>query len=749
MIAEVRQFEAMERVIPDNIPEEMRALQQWVLWRKEDRGGKPTKVPYQVNGRTASSTDPTHWVTFGEVLAALEDNSEASGIGFVFTQDDDFIGIDLDDCLDSERKPLPWAQSIIDALKTYVEVSPSGTGLKLFFRGEFPLDRGRKIKREDGGAIEVYTKGRYFTVTGNRFGDQCELANVESSTLASFADHYFTPVNKPELQPIQYREPTASNRPDIVSRAHKYALAYPPAISGQGGHDTTFRLACVLVNGFELDQATALTILQGWNLGCQPAWSAKELEHKIKSAASVGASGDRGYMLTEPEANSSHAIASDVDLSNFHGCREFDDSSLSIIKKPSETTPAIILEPPGFIGDVYRHILASSLYPLPEVSLMAATSLMSVLACRKVKTFKGATPNVYMMGIAESGSGKNHPRGVVRNILNAAGGSNLVGPETFKSGSAILESLDNQPAFIAQIDEIRDLFKAVSGKQASPWLQEISTVLLTSWGSGLASPWKASARADSRYNREIYCPQMVVFGTSTALIWQSITTEMKDGGLLGRFCVLQSHGSSEMQCDPFDESHDEVPTSIIEFARKWVDYRPSGNLSSQHPAPFSVPLTDDAKDAFRQHWASIKKESEGADEATRGILTRSQEITTRLALVAACACHDPTDGCDGLEIDACHVRWAEALVSWSNQTKLYEVSRNLAENSHHSNVLKAKRILQEAGATGLTQNQFTRKTQWANSQLRADILRTLLESGEIEAKEESTGKRPKTILRAI
>ncbi|PQO46718.1 DUF3987 domain-containing protein [Blastopirellula marina] len=729
----------------DNIPAELVAAKQWVLWRYETRNDKPTKVPYSVTGAKASTVDPMTWATFGEVLADVDEPQAGwNGVGFVFTPEDDFIGIDLDDCLDDEGQPFPWAAEIIEGFATYTEISPSGKGVKLFFKGEFPLDRGRKVQREEGGAIEVYTKGRYFTVTGERFGDVSEVATASTERLAAWADHYFTPAAKPVVAlPMST---TTAPAVDVVDRARRYASAYPPAVSGQGGHDTTFRLACVLVNGFELGTEPARTILEEWNLSCQPPWTERELTHKIRQAEKEGAKGDRGYML-QNDGFTSHALASGVDLSSFKGCQSGIDSGCpSEISSQPISMPEVCLDAPGLIGDVLRYMLRSALYPLPEVSLAAAIGLMSVLACRKVKTFKGATPNVYMIGVAPSGSGKDHPRKVVRSILNAADGGSLVGPENFKSGSAIVESLTVQPAFVSQIDEIRDLFRAMAGNNASPWLQDIATVLLTVWGSGLAAPWKASARADAKFNREVFCPQPVIFGTTTELIWQSITSDMKDGGLLGRFCTLQTCDAAKMQSDPFDDSTDDLPPEIVERVRNWIEFRPGGNLTEQFPKPFNLPLTDDAKQAFRNHWASIQAECDGADEATRGLLTRSQEITTRLALVAACACHDPADGLNGFEIDASHVQWAEALVNWSNQIKLYQVSRHLAESSHHKNVLKVKRIIQDAGKGGLSASDLTRKTQWINSQTRRDVLQTVLDSGEVVAKEIDTTGRKKTVF---
>src|SRR5262245_1718258 len=83
----------------------------------------------------------------------------------------------------------------------------------------------------------------------------------------------------------------------ILERARRYAQKCAPAISGQGGHKVTFRLACALVHGFALSEQDALSVLREWNLGCQPRWSEAELTHKAKSAAAAPPRKEQGYLL--------------------------------------------------------------------------------------------------------------------------------------------------------------------------------------------------------------------------------------------------------------------------------------------------------------------------------------------------------------------------------------------------------------------------------------------------------------------
>ena len=84
---------------------------------------------------------------------------------------------------------------------------------------------------------------------------------------------------------------------DKVERVERYLMACDPAISGSRGHDTTFRVACTLLHGFCLSPTEAFRLLKIYNKKCEPPWSDGELRHKILSAAGVGSSKGRGYLL--------------------------------------------------------------------------------------------------------------------------------------------------------------------------------------------------------------------------------------------------------------------------------------------------------------------------------------------------------------------------------------------------------------------------------------------------------------------
>ena len=147
-------------------PREMAGLRQWICWRLEPdpKSDKPRKVPYDPKtGRKASSTNPQTWATLDEAMDART-KYLFTGVGFVFTEAGGIVGVDIDHCRNEDGTFTETAQAILDKYPSYTEISPSGAGLHIFYRGEMP---GKGNKNSTTG-VEMYASARYFTMTGNR-----------------------------------------------------------------------------------------------------------------------------------------------------------------------------------------------------------------------------------------------------------------------------------------------------------------------------------------------------------------------------------------------------------------------------------------------------------------------------------------------------------------------------------------------------------------------------------------------------
>jgi len=146
------------------VPDELTTREQWICFRVGEKEDRTTKLPINPHsGGFASSTDPDTWGRFHEAKAYHDLRSTTTdGIGFVFTDADQFVGVDLDDCREPETGTIDeWAREIVQTIGSYAEASPSGTGIHIIVRGAVPDGGNRK------GGVEIYETGRYFTVTGD------------------------------------------------------------------------------------------------------------------------------------------------------------------------------------------------------------------------------------------------------------------------------------------------------------------------------------------------------------------------------------------------------------------------------------------------------------------------------------------------------------------------------------------------------------------------------------------------------
>jgi putative DNA primase/helicase len=180
-------------VIPEGIPDDLKAERRWLIWQYECRegDGKWTKVPYVATApqERASSVHPSTWNTFEDALAAYEDG-KSDGIGFVLG--DGYVGFDGDGTDASEH---------VHLLNTYAERSVGGRGVHAICRGTKPGDKCRT------GPYELYDQGRYFTITGHHVPGTPTSIEERTAELATLYARLFPNGNPPP-------PPSASNLPD-------------------------------------------------------------------------------------------------------------------------------------------------------------------------------------------------------------------------------------------------------------------------------------------------------------------------------------------------------------------------------------------------------------------------------------------------------------------------------------------------------------------------------------------------------
>ncbi len=181
-----------------NIPDELKQLNNWCVWKFENRNGKRTKIPFNAaTGEFAKSNDKSTWSSYETAVNA----EGVDGIGFFF--EPPYLGIDIDDIDDDLHrfKQGDKLDNIVsefnEAFKSYTEVSPSGNGLHIIVKGKIPGSRRRK------GNIEMYDSGRFFTMTGKNIGKYKDVTEV--------SEQVFKTIYKKYLPDNTIKYPTTNN----------------------------------------------------------------------------------------------------------------------------------------------------------------------------------------------------------------------------------------------------------------------------------------------------------------------------------------------------------------------------------------------------------------------------------------------------------------------------------------------------------------------------------------------------------
>jgi len=236
----------------DSLPDVLVQRSQWVCWRIEERNEKSTKIPVDPQtGGYASATDSATWTTIDAAIDYARSSTVVDGIGFVFTDDDAFVGIDVDDCRDAETGALSAeARDIVDRLDSYTEISPSGTGLHIIVRGNLPGGRNRR------GGIELYETARYFTVTGQRLDGSVSDVVDREEALAAIHREYLSDGKEAETAQSFLTTPdtdVALTDDDLLEKARmakngeKFAQLWQGDSSGYDSHSEADMALCCLL----------------------------------------------------------------------------------------------------------------------------------------------------------------------------------------------------------------------------------------------------------------------------------------------------------------------------------------------------------------------------------------------------------------------------------------------------------------------------------------------------------------------
>lgn len=662
------------------IPGELKSLRQWVIWRLEKReGAKPTKVPYapRPGGIKASVTDPNTWGTFDEACAApmtcVEpcDSSaplEAtgfSGIGFVFTDNDPYAWIDLDDT-HGDKEAFERQVLIHTKFNSYSELSPSGNGLHIIVKGR--LQHGRRR-----AAIEIYSNERYATFTGNVFNDapieeRQELLDILFEEMGGAPVTY----DPAKDQPQTLDDDAVLAMASAAVNGEKFSRLFTGDFQSMYPSQSEADFALVDILAFYTQNMAQIA-----RLFRQSALGKRD---KAQRDDYVGYMVNKAFDRQLPKvdidglkiafeqrrlnANVPAGEPGGTPADTASGEAHLDPSKQVGLSAgtPSSHAPgnAVNPFPPGLIGEVAQFLLDAAPRRVPDIALAGAIALLSGITGRAYNV-NGQGLNQYILMLAATGAGKDLIASGVSKLMaevvkSTPAADDFKGPGELVSSAGIIKWLDKKPAVFSILGEFGVKLKEMADPRANAHLAGLERILLQLYSkSGQGNVLDPMAYSDTQKNTSaIKSPSLTILGESVPeRFYEMLDDTMIASGLLPRFMVFEYKGPRHYLNE--DTAHAKpsfrLVQQIADLCAQSLTLAHNGNV-------FNVPQDKAATESFREfeRWTTDQI-NQAKSEVMRQLWNRAHLKAIKLAAVCAVGInmHNPV-----ITINEC--MWATQMI---------------------------------------------------------------------------------------
>ena len=464
------------------------------------------------------------------------------------------------------------------------------------------------------------------------------------------------------------------------------------------------------------------------------------------------------YLQYEHQGNVSKAVRKAARLLGINNKKNFDKyamihgAEVAEIhipkKKPLDGIPAHLLSVPGVLQDMIDGYNTSAIKPQPQFAVQCALAFGSVVMGRRWVTDKRNFTSLYFLNIGETGSGKEHTKTVLEELLEEAGLDELIGPAGYTSAAGVISTLTKKPTHVSVVDELGRQLKSAAAK-GNQHKADALTSIMECFGrqdgtlrqQGYATNTMKSADAE-KLEKVVKRPSLTLVGMSTpSEFMQAIGGGDVASGLLNRFVIVKSEIGVQL-------SQEKRRSNISERLAKWskehahaqVGDLDTGNAHDMPPHPVEVPFTPEAKKLLRQYEErlvdAIKKETGTGLEA---MYNRSREIAMRLSLIIARSMDQDEIGPDAME-------WSINYVDHYAKQTIEMFRSNMAEGPFDAACKAVYAKIEKSGLGGITESQISRTVSaFANMEprRRKEVFAALVEDRGIEYRQSNEGMRGK------
>ena len=522
------------------LPQELRDTPQWLV-SGEDKAPRSPRT----NGALADVRDRSLYVTYDEAVAFAA--PRGWNVGFALTAHDPYAVIDLDAPQSAEQQARHSA--ILETFVTYAELSRSGNGVHIWTRGTVP----RGVRRDK---VELYSSDRYMICTGVPVQGRALPISDQSDVLARMfaemggnangtSDLVDGVSHLSDMEVIEMGERASNGAKFLALCRGEWEGEYPSQ------SEADYALMNMLAY-YSKDNEQCRRLFRMSALGKrEKAQRERYLNYMLeKIRAEAPPDVDFSALLAQPSpteltSNSSSVVEEPAIVPNTPS----QPPAPRPKSQPSTVPQPRFSYPPGFVGEIARYIVESSVRPVPEVGATAAIGLCAGILGRQFN-ISGTGLNQYIILLAKTGVGKEGGASGIERILKAARGQipmveKFQGPGSFASGQGMIRTLDEQPCFFSVLGEFGLVLQDLTDNANNHLNRTMRKVLLDLYTkSGKTGVVNPTAYSDKTKNTEqLYSPAMTILGESTPEpFYAGLNTQHIADGLIPRFLIIEYTG---------------------------------------------------------------------------------------------------------------------------------------------------------------------------------------------------------------
>lgn len=401
-----------------------------------------------------------------------------------------------------------------------------------------------------------------------------------------------------------------------------------------------------------------------------------------------------------------------------------------------------LLRPPGAVGMMCDWINASAIKPQPILALAASLTAFGAVVGRRVATQTDLRPNLYSLGIAGSGAGKEHARKCVKRLFREVGAIKMLGAERLASDSGLIDAVSNADGTcLFQIDEIGRMLAAIAGAKNAPHLVNIPTVLMEFYSS--ANTTFLGKQYAQTERKDIDQPNVCLYGTTVPnRFYAALTGDEVTDGFLARFLVFQSETDDPIEQDvpPDARAPSEGLIDAVKDRLSWpINVAPQGNLDAMRCLPRVLGMDAGATRAFDALKRDVTRTKAGLPDELKAIWNRAWENASKVALIASAGYGK------GDRITTECAEFAVDLIMTLTHNLCVAATSHVSADRTDADLKRAARFVRASGADGISRNDLLRLMRCRTRELD-EMLRTLVDSGQVAASTRKTSGRPVQVL---